>query len=66
MDWWFDIKGEKKMIDKEKITDTIRKGLEWQFDNYSFGDMINDLDLTDEEKKWAKENLTYDVRESKW
>ena len=47
-------------MDKEKILHEVNKGLSFQFDTvYTWENMIDDLDLTDEEKSWAKENITF-------
>lgn len=44
-----------------KILNIVGKGLDRQFELYSWENMINDLDLTVEEKKWAKKHLCYKV-----
>jgi hypothetical protein len=47
------------MRDKEFILNEIGKALDWQFSNYSWWQMIDDTDLTKEEKEWAKEHISY-------
>jgi histidinol phosphatase-like PHP family hydrolase len=45
---------------RREILRLVNKALDYQFESYSFAHMIDDImDLSDEEKKWAKENLTY-------
>ncbi len=48
-----------KNININYIKLVVDKALEAQFSIYSWENMIDDCDLDDEEKKWAKENLTY-------
>lgn len=45
---------------KQEILRQINKALEYQFETYSWFDMIKDIpDLTEEERKWASENTGY-------
>lgn len=51
---------------KQEILRQVNKGLEWQFDSYSWADMIEDAlgaDFTPEEKRWAKEHTGYNAYE---
>lgn len=50
-------------MDKHRIKHIVQKGLECQFNIYSWEDMIDDLDLTPKEKEWAKKHLSYRVVE---
>ena len=47
------------MIDKDYILSRVSKGLECQFEIYSWDNMIDDLDLTKKEKEFAKNNIGY-------
>jgi len=47
------------MIDKNYILNQVSKALDYQFELYSWEDMLNDCDLTIEELEWAKENIGY-------
>lgn len=48
------------MIDKDKIRNVVSKALDYQFEIYSWMNMIDDIqDLTSKEKEWAKEHTTY-------
>ena len=59
-----DIKEVLKMkIDKEYVKKCVEKGLATQFEIYSWETMIHDIGLTDKEAKWAREHLTYAVKE---
>ncbi len=49
-------------MDREKTIRALTEALGIQFDMYSWEDIIGDLDLTDEEKKWAKENTWPEVK----
>ncbi len=52
-------------IDADKVAYYVKKGLESQFETYSWDQMIDDLDyLTPEEKAWAKQHTTYAVKVS--
>jgi len=53
--------GEVK-IDTDKIEHALNRGVKSQFEFYSFSDMIDDLDLTEEERKYANENYEPGVR----
>lgn len=45
---------------KQEILRQVNKALEFQFETYSWFDMIKDIpDLTEEERKWASENTGY-------
>lgn len=46
-------------MDKEHILNQVGKALDAQFEMYTWDKMIDDADLTDEEKVWAKENVCY-------
>jgi hypothetical protein len=49
---------------KQEILRRVNKGLEWQFEIYSWADMITDclcIDFTLEEIEWAKENTGYNA-----
>jgi len=48
-----------KKIDKEFILNRVGKALDCQFETYTWEDMLNDCDLTQEELEWAKENIGY-------
>ena len=50
-------------IDKEYVKKCVEKGLTTQFEIYSWETMIHDIGLTDKEAKWAREHLTYAVKE---
>lgn len=44
----------------EEILNIVGKSLDYQFESYSWFDMIDDImDLTEEEKDFAKENISY-------
>ena len=50
------------MIDKGKVKYYVEKALGYQFETYSWSDMIDDIeDLDEEEKQWAKEHTTYSL-----
>ena len=53
----------KDKMDKEKrdhLLNRVGKALDVQFEMYSWENMIDDIpDLTDEDKKWVKENICY-------
>ena len=54
------------MIEKSRVKYLVSKALDYQFEGYSWESMIDDIDdLTNEERKWAKEHLTYKVEEVK-
>lgn len=63
------IKKEFQEEEKDYIRKTVNKAMSFMFDGYFLSNMIDDIhpdDLTEEEKEWAKENLTYTiVREDK-
>ncbi len=45
---------------KAYILRQVSKALEYQFETYSWENMINDIqDLTLEEKRWAKDHTSY-------
>ena len=46
-------------IDTELVLYKVQKGLESQFDNYSWDTMIDDLELTKAEKEWAHHHTGY-------
>ena len=47
-------------MDKEKILYLVDKALQCQFDIYSWENMVDDIEeLTEEERKFAKEDITY-------
>jgi hypothetical protein len=46
-------------IEQASILRIVQKGLEIQFDIYSWDNMIDDLELTKEEAYWAKKNISY-------
>ena len=48
-----------KQIDKEYILNRVGKALDYQFETYSWYDMLNDCELTPEELEWAKEHTSY-------
>ncbi len=50
---------QRKKADKQYILNKVNDGLVAQFEMYSWHDMINDCDLTPEQKAWAKENIDY-------
>ena len=52
----------RPIVDEEKVAYTVKKGLEAQFETYSWEDMIDDLGLTRDEAAWAKEHTTYAVK----
>jgi len=51
-------------INEHEVRRQLQKALDLQFELYSFEKMVNDCNLTDEEKKWAVEHLTYGVVEA--
>ena len=55
---WADEVFESK-INPEYILNRVNKALDTQFEIYTWEDMLNDCDLTKEEKQWAKENISY-------
>jgi hypothetical protein len=48
---------------KQEILRQVNKGLEWQFETYSWSHMINDalsgIGFTKEEIEWAKDHTGY-------
>jgi len=46
-------------MDKQRILNRVSKALDSQFEMYTWEDMIDDCDLTADEKKWALENIGY-------
>ena len=48
---------------KQEILRQVNRGLEWQFESYTWASMIDDVMITDrftkEEITWAKENTGY-------
>ncbi len=60
------IKGETMKIDKDRQADILQavaKALDWQFEGYSWDNMIDDVleldSFTAREIAWAKENISY-------
>lgn len=55
--------GEKEEInmkvDEDYVINIVTKALDYQFEIYSWSHMIDDCDLTNAEKDWAKEHLSY-------
>jgi len=49
----------KNKIDKHHVLRRINKALQYQFQSYSWNDMLNDCVLTPEELNWARENVDY-------
>ena len=48
------------MKSPEEILNIVGKALDYQFESYSWFDMIDDImDLTKEEKDYAKEEISY-------
>ena len=45
----------------EYIRQKIQDAVAWSFESYSFSDVINDTELSDEEKEWALENITWGI-----
>ena len=52
---------ESDEIDPEQVMSKVRTGLCAQFQIYTWNHMIDDCDLTEGQKKWAKKNLDYSV-----
>jgi len=54
------------IVNKNKIVYGLQRALKLQFACYSWEDMIDDVadaeGWTDEERKWAKEHTTYEVK----
>lgn len=53
------------MRDKQEILKIVKEVFNIQFEMYTWEDMIDDIadvDLTSEEKAWAKENISYEVK----
>ena len=50
-----------KTIDKQYLLERVGKGLDCQFEMYSWDKMIDDAleDCTKEEKEWAKTHISY-------
>jgi len=48
--------------EKADVMYCVAKGLESQFEMYSWEDMLNDLELTPREKKFAMDELCYAVK----
>ena len=46
-------------VDKEHILNRVSKALDYQFDIYTWEDMLKDCELTQKELAWAKENIGY-------
>lgn len=47
-------------MDKQDVLRRVNKALEYQFQSsYSWFDMLDDCDLTPNELKWARENVSY-------
>lgn len=47
------------MRTQQEILSIVNGGLVNQFQTYSWLNMIDDLDLTKQEKEWAKEHIDY-------
>lgn len=50
---------KKIAIDKDYVLNRVSKGLEYQFESYTWFDMLEDCNLTPEELKWAQEHICY-------
>lgn len=50
-----------KQIDKDYILKRVGRALDYQFELYSWEDMLKDCDLTQKELAWAKEHIGYKV-----
>lgn len=53
------------MRDKQEILKIVKEVFNIQFEMYTWEDMIDDIadvDLTSEEKAWAKENIYYEIK----
>jgi Zn ribbon nucleic-acid-binding protein len=48
-------------INTKKIIEEVNDALVEQFESYTLYDLIDDTNLSDEEKEWAKKNLDYRV-----
>ena len=48
-----------KKIDKEYVLNRVSKALDCQFEIYTWEDMLNDCELSQDELTWAKENIGY-------
>ncbi len=57
-------KNTSEGINEHEVRRQIRKALDAQFEAYSFEKMVNDCDLSEKEKQWAVEHLTYGVVEA--
>ena len=50
---------KKIEIDKYYVLNRVSKGLEYQFEGYTWFDMLDDCGLSPEELTWAKEHICY-------
>lgn len=48
-------------IDKAKVLCRVEKAMESQFESYTWGDMLDDCGLDDDELVYARESLSYKV-----
>ena len=46
-------------MDRESILNKVGKALDYQFETYTWEDMLKDCELTPEEFEWARENISY-------
>jgi hypothetical protein len=49
-------------IQQAEIRNEVKEKLKNSFELFSFWEIIDCCELTDEQKNWAKVHLTYDVR----
>jgi len=50
---------KKTIVDKDIVLNRVAKGLDYQFEIYSWYKMLEDCGLTKEELEYAKEHIGY-------
>jgi hypothetical protein len=53
-----------KRINEAEVRRQLQKAIDAQFELYPFEKMVSDCNLSEAEKKWAVEHLTYGVVEA--
>jgi hypothetical protein len=49
------------MIDKEEVRQKVAESFAWMLDLHGLDEVIDDTELTEEEAKWAHENLCWSI-----
>jgi hypothetical protein len=50
-----------EVADPDGIIQEVQESLTWAMSIYDLNNLINDTDITDEQKQWAKEKLTIKI-----